>query len=177
MWICIAISILIVLIALVLFIYIVHYNKFQVAIIKISEAEENINMLLNKKLELLIRINKFIEEKKAESKLVGIEKIEHKNLNNFELNTELDKFNKKIIEITDYSKEIVFEDNELSVIEELSQINIECLAAEKYYNDNVVLYNKLVKCFPSNIVGKICKYKIKDFYSNEKEEIFEILKK
>jgi len=51
------------------------------------------------------------------------------------------------------------------------------LGAEKYYNDNVVEYNKLVKCFPSNIVSKIFRYKVKEFYSNETEEIFDILKK
>jgi hypothetical protein len=177
MWIYIVLTLIVILIAVLMFIYIVHYNKFQIAIIKISEAEENISMLLNKKLELLIRINKFIEEKKAESKLVGIEKIGSKNLNNFELNTELEKFNKKIIEITDYSKEIIFDEHELEVVDELDKINIECLAAEKYYNDNVVLYNNLVKCFPSNIISHFCNYKMKDFYSNEKEEIFEILKK
>ena len=177
MWLGIIISILVVIISIILFVYIVYYNKFQVAIIKISEAEENINILLKEKLQLLLRVNKFIEDKKVENKLLGIEKIANKELNNFELNTELDKFNKKIIEITDYSKDVLFEDNELEVISVLNKVNIECLAAQRYYNDNVVFYNKLIKCFPSNIVGKFSKYKIKDFYSNEKEEIFEILKK
>lgn len=177
MWIWIVISIVTVIIAAIITIYIMNYNKFQVAIIKISQAEENISMLLKEKLNLLIRINKFIEEKKVENKLVGIEKIANKELNNFELNAELDKFNKKIIEITDYSKEVIFDDNELEVITALMKINIDCLAAQRYYNDNVVIYNELVKCFPSYIIGKVCKYKIKDFYSNEKEEIFEILKK
>lgn len=177
MWIYISISVLVVIIAVILFIYIIHYNKFQIAIIKISEAEESISMLLSKKLDLLIRINKFIEEKQEEKKLVGIETVASKNLNNFELNSELDKYNKKVTEITDYNKDISFEENELLVIEELSRVNLDCLAAEKYYNDNVVLYNELIKCFPSNIVGHICKYRMKDFYSNEKEEIFEILKK
>lgn len=177
MWIWIVISILTIVLAIFITIYIVNYNKFQIAIIKISQAEENIGMLLKERLNLMIRINKFIEDKKIENKLVGIDKIANKELNNFELNTELEKYNKKIIEITDYSKEVDFDDNELEVITALMKINIDCLAAQRYYNDNVVIYNELVKCFPSNIVGKICKYKIKDFYSNEKEEIFEILKK
>jgi len=145
--------------------------------IKISQAEENIGMLLKEKLNLMIRINKFIEDKKVENKLIGIDKVANKELNNFELNAELEKFNKKIIEITDYSKDIDFDDNELEVITALMKINIDCLASQRYYNDNVVIYNELVKCFPSNIVSKVCKYKIKEFYSSEKEEIFEILKK
>jgi len=177
MWIYIFLTFLIVVVSIILSIYIIYYNKFQVAFIKISEAEENISMLLEKKLDLIIRINKFIEAKKKESRLVGVEALENKDLNNFELNTELTKYNKKIIEMVDYSKGISFKEKELEVLDELSALNIDCLAAEKYYNDNVVIYNELVKCFPSNIVSKTCKYEIKEFYSNEKEEIFEILKK
>lgn len=168
---------IITLLLIVVFLYVVNYNKFQVAIIKISEAEENINILLDKKFELLVRISKFLENKKEKNKLSGIEKLDKNDLNTFDLNTELDKYNKKLIEITDYDKEVVFDDKEKKVLDELSSVNIDCLAAEKYYNDNVTIYNKLIKCFPSNIVSKLCKYKLKDFYSNEKEEIFEILKK
>lgn len=177
MWIYIFLIFLIVIVSIILSIYFIFYNKFQIAFIKISEAEENISMLLEKKLDLIIRINKFIETKKKESRLVGIEALENKDLNNFELNNELAKYNKKIIELVDYSKGVTFKDKERAVLEELSLLNIDCLAAEKYYNDNVVIYNELVKCFPSNIVSKICKYEMKEFYSNEKEEIFEILKK
>lgn len=176
MWIYVLISIVIVVLAIILSIYVIHYNKFQVAIIKISEAEENISILLDKKLDMIIRINKFIEEKNEEKKIPGVEKLDKKGLNSFDLKKELDKYNKKIIEITDYNKEIIFDDDEVAILDDLNDLNIDLLGAEKYYNDNVVIYNKLIKCFPSNWVAKICKYKIKDFYSNEKEEIFEILK-
>ena len=132
--------------------------------------------MLDKKLDTIIRINKFIEEKNEEKKIPGEEKLDKKGLNSFDLKKELDKYNKKIIEITDYNKEIIFDDDEVAILDDLNDLNIDLLGAEKYYNDNVVIYNKLIKCFPSNWVAKICKYKIKDFYSNEKEEIFEILK-
>ena len=94
-----------------------YYNKFQIAIIKISEAEENIKILLNKKFEYIIRINSFVEDKKPESKIPGLEKFNTKNFNTFELNTELNKYNKKIVEITDYSKNLVFDDKEEETIQ------------------------------------------------------------
>ncbi len=175
-YILIVIVIVIVITALLLSIYAINYNKFQNAIIKISEAEENINILLKKRLELMLRIKNFIEDKKENYKFSGLDKVEKQELNTFELNNELDKYNKKILEITDYDKDIIFDDDEMLVIKELYNLNTECLASERYYNDNVVTYNNLIKCFPSNIIAKICKYKFKDFYSNEKEEIFEILK-
>ncbi len=170
------IIIIIIIVSIILSIYIINYNKFQISIIRISEAEENINILLKKKLELMLRIKNFIEDKKEDYKIAGLEKLEKQELNTFELNIELEKYNKKIMEITDYDKNIIFDDDEMLVIKELYDINTECLASERYYNDNVVTYNNLIKCFPSNIISKICKYRFKDFYSNEKEEIFEILK-
>ena len=170
------IIIIIIIVSIILCIYIINYNKFQISIIRISEAEENINILLKKKLELMLRIKNFIEDKKEDYKIAGLEKLEKQELNTFELNIELEKYNKKIMEITDYDKNIIFDDDEMLVIKELYDINTECLASERYYNDNVVTYNNLIKCFPSNIIAKICKYRFKDFYSNEKEEIFEILK-
>ncbi len=170
------IIIIVIIVSILLSIYIINYNKFQISIIRISEAEENINILLKKKLELMLRIKNFIEDKKEDYKITGLEKIEKQELNTFELNIELEKYNKKIMEITDYDKNIIFDDDEMLVIKELYDINTECLASERYYNDNVVTYNNLIKCFPSNIIAKICKYRFKDFYSNEKEEIFEILK-
>lgn len=168
--------IIVIIVSILLSIYIINYNKFQISIIRISEAEENINILLKKKLELMLRIKNFIEDKKEDYKIAGLEKLEKQELNTFELNIELEKYNKKIMEITDYDKNIIFDDDEMLVIKELYDINTECLASERYYNDNVVTYNNLIKCFPSNIISKICKYRFKDFYSNEKEEIFEILK-
>lgn len=80
MWIYISLAVLITLISIVIAICVIYFNKFQIAIIKISEAEENISLLLEKKLELILRINKFIESKKKECRLVGIESVEKKIL-------------------------------------------------------------------------------------------------
>lgn len=177
MWLYIIISLVIVIIALILIIYVQNYNKFQDTIIKISEAEENINILLVKKIELIVKINDYIERVDSEKILFEEGELSTENMNNFELNKFLVKYDKKIRELTKYSKEIVFDESSQTIIDEYNDVNISCKAAEVYYNDNVVLYNKLIKCFPSNIVGKILRLNIKEFYSNEKEEIFEILKK
>lgn len=155
--------------------FIVNYNNYQVAIIKISEAEENIKILLSKKFEQIVLICGVIEDKNKKIKI--IDNNLNQKLNSFELSKELEKYNKKIVEVVDYNKEVTLNEEERKMMDELKDLNIELDGNEKYYNDNVVNYNKLIKCFPSNIVGKICKYKTKNFYSKEKEEIFEILKK
>ena len=63
-----------------------------------------------------------------------------------------------------------------SINEELVVIDNDLNASKKYYNDNIVLYNNLVRCLPSNIVALIFKYKKKDFFKEEKIETLEILK-
>ena len=151
-------------------------NVFDIMFLKISEAEENIKILLTKKMELLVLIRNTIEDKNKNVKISDFD-ITNKKMNSFELNKQLNIFNKKITEIVEYSKDVKLNDDEKKLVSDLKNINIELEGNERYYNDNVVIYNKLIKCFPSNIVGKICKYKVKDFYSKEKGEIFEILKK
>ena len=75
-------------------------------------------------------------------------------------------------------------DPKLNEIESLNHISFELIeiendlnAAKNYYNDTIVAYNKLVKCLPSNFVAILFHYKRKDFYIDEKVEVFEILKK
>ena len=45
----------------------------------------------------------------------------------------------------------------------------------KFYNDTVVDFNQLILSFPSSIIAFIKRYKKKEFYSNEKREIEDIL--
>ena len=49
------------------------------------------------------------------------------------------------------------------------------MGAIKFYNDTVVDFNRLVASFPSKIVAFIKRYRKKEFYNNEKREMFEIL--
>ena len=168
---------IVVIIAILVIMFITSYNKFQIALIKISEACENIDILLYKKMELITNINNIIEEKKEKKKIDIDDTIHEGQLSTFDLNKKLNQYSNEILEIVEYNKDVKLNDDEMKLVEELKKYNNDLLGAEKYYNVNVVEFNKLVKCFPSNIVGKIKGYKIKDFYSNEKEEIFEMLKK
>ena len=170
------VAIVVVIVVLVI-LFITSYNKFQIALIKISEACENIDILLYKKTELITNINNIIEDKKEKKKIDIEDTIHEGHLSTFELNKKLNGYSNEILEIVEYNKDVKLNDDEMKLVEELKKYNNDLLGAEKYYNVNVVEYNKLVKCFPSNIVGKIKRYKLKDFYSNEKEEVDELLKK
>ena len=156
------------------------YNKFQILKIKISEAYNNMDILFEKKVNLLERATNIIKENndkyKEDMLLDNLTKIKSKNINRFELNHELTLAFRDYKGLLDLDQKLANLDSLKGINEELGNIDTDLDASKKYYNDNVVLYNNLVKCFPSNIVAKIKKYKKEDFFKEEKVETLEILK-
>lgn len=168
----------IVILALLGILVITFYNKFQFALIKIDEAENNVDILLEKKLDLFSRLFPLIKEKVSfeEGALPDFEKLKEEHLNHFELCNILQKAAQSFHIILDNHPDLLEAEPIDHLIEEWIIVDDDLDAAIRYYNDNVVLYNKLVRCFPSNIIRLLFHYKTKEFYSNEKEEVFEILK-
>ena len=166
-----------VLFLLLLTIFLIKGNKLKLLSLKINEAEKDVSEVLNSKYEELKTINEIMKKKDKEDLLKEIETLNIESINNIELNKELSKYDKAIIEITDYNKEIVFDEDEEKEFDKLAKIDVNRLAIEKFYNDNVTKYNAETSKFISNIISKFKKYKKKELFSNEKEEIFEILKK
>ena len=152
-------------------------NKLKVMNLKIEAAEKDVTEILKEKYDKLNDINNIMKTKDREDLFKDIETLEIDKFNSIELNKELAKFDKIIVELTDYNKEIIFDAEEEESFDKLAKININRLAIEKYYNDNVSVFNKAIDNFPSNIIAKFKKYDEKDLFLNEKEEIFEILKK
>ncbi len=176
MWVYIVLSVLIVVITVIFVVIVVNINKFQTLNIKINEAEENIGLLLYEKYDLLYKIGKIVKKESKDTFFDELDDIMVEDISKMELNKKLSKYDAKIIELTDYNKDIKFDEEDTKLFSDLENVNIECAADEKYYNDNVEIYNRLVGKFPSSIIAKFKKYKSKEFYVNEKEEIFEIMK-
>lgn len=156
------------------------YNKFQFLKIKISEALNNMDILFEKKFNLLERCVNIIKENnkkyKEEFILDNLGKIKNKKINRFDLNRELTIALREYYALLDLDKKLANVDSLKNINEELVEIDNDLNASKKYYNDNIVLYNNLVKCFPSSIVAKIFKYNKDEFFQEEKIETLEILK-
>ena len=152
-------------------------DKIKDIVIKITEAEENINLLLNKKLELVININNYIEEKAEEEIVDDIGTMVNKELDSYEQNTMLNNCYDKILELIDYNNTIILDDDEYKDVKKLKEVATNLVGVENYFNDNATLLNDYIRKFPANIVSKSKKIKKKELYINEKSEIFEILKK
>lgn len=157
-----------------------YYNKFQLLKIKISEALNNIDILFEKKYNLLERCTKIIKEnnKKYKDELIldNLVKIKNKKINRFDLNRELTISLRDYYALLDLDVKLANIDALKNINEDLVEIDNDLNGSKKYYNDSIVLYNNLIKCFPSSIVAKIFKYKKEEFFQEEKIETLEILK-
>lgn len=157
-----------------------YYNKFQLFHIKISEALNNIDILFEKKLNLLDRCVTIIKDSnkkyKDEDLLDNLVKIKNQKFNRFDLNKELTIALREYYALLDLDQKLAENSSLKNINEDLIDIDNDLNAAKKYYNDNIVMYNNIVKCFPSNLVAILFHYKKKEFFKEEKIETLEILK-
>lgn len=169
------ILLVIVIISFILLIGTIFNNKYNLAIIKIDKAEEDINIYLEKKEDLLDRTRPII---KKELKLKSfLDKIDEKNdnISNFQKNDFLKNIYNELFKILDENEKLLKSEALNSILKSLNDNEEQIVGAIKFYNDTVVDYNKLIISFPTNIIAFFKGYKKKEFYNNEKREMFEIL--
>ena len=156
------------------------YNKFQLLLIKIHESLNNIDILFEKKYNLLERSVNIIKESDKKYKdidvLNNLVKKKSQKIDRFELNHELTVALREYYSLLDLDKKLAENGALKNINEDLTDIDNDLNAAKKYYNDNIVLYNNLIRSIPSNLVAIIFNYKKKDFFKEEKIETLEILK-
>lgn len=168
---------IVVCISLLLCLFVVFNNKFQFSLIKIEKAEEDIDMYLQKKHELLNRTRPIIKKELKKDEFLSELDDSLENKNNIDIHIYLKNCYNELFKILDENEKLLKSDTLISILEGLNNNEESIVGAIKFYNDTVVEYNQLIVSFPSKIVSLIKGYKKKEFYNNEKREIFEILNK
>ena len=161
-----------VIICSILILFIHCYNKFQNCFIRLNEAEANIDSVLRKRFDLL---NKSIEIIKAVTKtkkdvLKDITDLKSVKLSNFELDRKLYESINEFNGYKESNEELKNNEAFLKVDLGLVESESEIVAARKYYNDIITDYNKLVRNFPSSLIGAICGYKTKTYFDGKNME-------
>lgn len=142
-----------------------------------EEAENNIDLFLQKKIDLLKRAQPVVKkELKLDDFLEELFSDTVNDLNFFELNDLLKRTFNQFFQILDDNEKLFKSEALLHIIEDLNNNEIDLVAAIKFYNDTVVTFNQLIVSFPSNIIRLFFGYKKRVFYNHEKREIYEILK-
>ena len=152
-------------------------NKYLQYYIRINRVETVIEENLKNKFELLNRSIGIIKANASleEDILEDIVKLRSRKLNNFDLDVRLkgalnefnelrDKHHGPLNACIPFTKLYL----ELGIIEE------KLLSTKSYYNNVVTKYDKLVKSFPSNLMGKCLKFKEKKLFDCDyvNDEIF-----
>ena len=145
------------------------YNQFQVLIIRINEAEANIDSVLRKRFDLL---NKSIDIIKAntdskDNVLEQIVKLRSRKLSNFELDRKLYDALKQFEKYKNEYPKLKYVESFMKIDISLNESEAEIVAFRKYYNDIITDYNKLVKSFPTNIIALIFKFKDKLYFDGK----------
>lgn len=145
------------------------YNQFQVLIIRINEAEANIDSVLRKRFDLL---NKSIDVIKANTKvekdvLDQIVKLRSRKLSNFDLDRKLYDGIKEFEKYKEEYPKLKNTEAFMKIDIALNESEAEIVAFRKYYNDIITDYNKLVKAFPTNIIALIFKFKNKLYFDGK----------
>ena len=164
---------LVLLIVLLLVINFLYYkNKFNFYFLKVEEADNNIELILEKKTEILLKMAKIID-KDMEKEL---EELKKKEISKHQCYIELSSLGNKLLKEADAEE---YESNKKlnNLIGRFDDNECDLKGSLKYYNDNAVEINNYIHKFPSNIVSLFSHFKELDIYKIEKRESFAILSK
>ena len=154
----------------IIFMYLISiYNRFQNFIIRINEAEANIDSTLRKRFDLL---NKSIGIIKANTDIEGdilenIVKLRSRKLSNFDLDRQLYDAINEFHKIKEENPSLKDSEAFIKIDLGLAESEAEIVASRKYYNDIITDYNHLARVFPSNLVAAVCKYKQKTYFDGK----------
>lgn len=168
----VVILIIIVLVCVGVIFYATIYNKFQDYIIRINEVESNIDTNLRHKYDSLNRalpiIKGNMKDKNDGKEIFGdIVKLRSRKMGNFELYRVLTKTELELNSLREEYPDIEKSDEIKKIIKQVKDLDIDIENEVDYYNDNITIYNSLVKKFPSNIIAMIGKYKEKLFFDRK----------
>ena len=92
--------------------------------------------------------------------------LKDKRITNYEMDRKLTEAMNIITEVkNDHEKLNNKEFNEL--LKKIDELNETLASSKTYYNNNTSKLNQIIRKFPSNIVAKIHRYKIKPFFDGK----------
>lgn len=161
----------VILLCIILMIYAIIYNHFQEYIIRIHEAEAEIDNTLRSKYDLINKCVSIIkgnmDVEKEKDFLDSVIKMRHMKLSNFDFDRKLVELNHRLIEICEEHSEEFHNEEIKKLNKSINDIDNTLTSLKEYYNEHISKYNKLIRIFPTNLVATICKYKEKLYFDRK----------
>lgn len=163
----IIISEIIVIVSIILLWIIITYNNYQSYIIRINEVETKIDASLRKKYDLVSKCINIIETYSKNKVLEDITNLKNEKISNFDLDRKLTEAILKFENYKDKYEELETNETFIKTNIQINETNTELEACKNYYNDIVTSYNKKVKKFPSDIIAKLSKIKVRPYFDGK----------
>ena len=163
-----------IIVAILIAIFIIYFNKFKRIQVKIDEAASDIDVALEKRYDTLTKMFDMAKSyaKFEKDTLVDIVKY-RSNMSVKEMDAVQRKMNSVSKDINIVAEQYPqLQSNQQFVVlqKQIADCEEHLQAARRFYNANVSLLNSLVVQFPSNIVGKLISVKKTDFFIADEEK-------
>lgn len=160
---------IVVVVCIISIFYATVYNKFQDYIIRINEVESMIDNNLRNKYDLFNRAIPIIKSNIPKDREIfgEVVKLRSRKLGNFELYRVLVRSSNEFSGLKEEFPDIEKSAEIKKIISQINDIDLKLDNEIEYYNENISIYNSLLKKFPSNIVATFCKYKEKLFFDRK----------
>lgn len=161
--------ILIILGASISLVYISYYNKMQYIKTKIEHAESIIDETLRKRYDMLNRADNIVKSTLKDNKEYFKEYIQlkEKNITNFAMDRKLKEAFNLLNKFKDDYPELSKNKDLKEIFGLIKESDEKITAITNYYNRNTNNLNGLIRKFPSNIIAKFHKFKIKTFFDEK----------
>ena len=165
----IIVLVIIVIICAIAIFYATIYNKFQDYVIRINEVESIIDNCLRSKYDLINRAIPIVKSNidKDEEIFGDIVKLRSRKIGNFELYRVLIRASNELNGLKHDFPSLEENDELKKICKQIEDIDTRIDNSTQYYNDNISIYNSLLKKFPSNVVAMFGKYKEKLFFDRK----------
>ncbi len=152
---------LVIAIGILLIICVSIYNHFQDYIIRINEVESMIDSELREKYDLINRAIPIIRTSIPKDKNIfdDVIKLRSRKISSFNLYRILIGSSNELNALKEEYKDITNSEEMVKIITQVDEIDNTVTDLLEYYNNNITIYNSLVKKFPTNIIALIYKYK------------------
>ena len=170
------IYIILVVILIVIFIIISKYNKMIKLINRVRKAKANIEVVLNKRFDLIPNlvecVKSYSKHEKSTLEDVTALRTKYQKSNSLSI-SEAEKMNneltKYLVTIENYP-ELKANENFLSLQRELRNVEDELSGVRNFYNNEVTRYNTCIEQVPTNIIADIFGFKKARWFQTEEEK-------
>lgn len=148
------------------------YNQVIRARLKMDESGSTIDILLNKRFDLITNLVEVVKgytkyEEDVLAKIIELRNTCHVKPNKNKYNEGLNEAEAKLLAVVESYPELKADSLYLELMKQMSDVEEQLQAARRFYNSNVTNYNNRVTTFPTMLMAKVMKAKTRKYFAAE----------